>query len=35
MSEELPGRPVRVTSISFSCRPLEAIVDVVEAEARK
>jgi len=35
MSKELPGRPVRVTSISFSCRPLETIVDVVEAEAKK
>jgi hypothetical protein len=35
MTEELPGRPVRVTSISFSCRPLEAIVDVVEAEAKR
>lgn len=33
MTEQLPGRPVRVTSISFGIRPLEAIIDTVEAEA--
>jgi predicted amidohydrolase len=33
VSEASTGRPVRVTSISFDCRPLEAIVDIVEAEA--
>jgi predicted amidohydrolase len=35
MSDEVAGRPVRVTSISFSCRPLEAIVDIVDQEASK
>ena len=35
MTEEVPGRPVRITSISFSCRPLEAIADIVEAEAER
>ena len=30
-----PGRPVRVTSISFSCRPLEAIIDVVDREGAR
>ncbi len=35
MTEQLPGRPVRVTSISFGIRPLEAIIDVVEAEAAR
>jgi predicted amidohydrolase len=30
-----PGRPVRVTSISFSCRPLQAIVDVVDREGER
>jgi predicted amidohydrolase len=29
------GRPVRITSISFSCRPLAAIVDVVAQEAAR
>lgn len=29
------GRPVRVTSISFSCRPLQAIVDVVDREGER
>jgi predicted amidohydrolase len=29
------GRPVRISSISFSCRPLEAIIDTVEAEAAR
>lgn len=29
------GRPVRITSISFSCRPLAAIIDVVEQEAAR
>ncbi|MGN6102630.1 MAG: carbon-nitrogen hydrolase family protein [Devosia sp.] len=35
MSEQMPGRPVRVTSISFSCRPLDAVAPIVEAEAAK
>lgn len=35
MTEHAAGRPVRVTSISFGVRPLEAIVDVVEAEAAR
>lgn len=35
MNEQLPGRQVRVTSISFGVRPLEAIVDVIEAEAER
>lgn len=35
MTEQLPGRTVRVTSISFGVRPLEAIVDIVEAEAAR
>ena len=35
MSEPLPGRPVQITSISFSCRPLDAIAQIVEAEAAK
>jgi predicted amidohydrolase len=30
-----PGRRVRITSISFSCRPLEAIVDVVDREGAR
>jgi predicted amidohydrolase len=30
-----PGRPVRITSLSFSCRPLEAIVDVVDREGAR
>jgi predicted amidohydrolase len=30
-----PGRPVRITSISFSCRPLQAIVDVVDREGAR
>lgn len=30
-----PGRPVHIVSISFSCRPLTAIVDVVEREAAR
>lgn len=29
------GRPVRITSISFSCRPLEAVVDVVDREGAR
>lgn len=29
------GRPVRVTSLSFSCRPLEAIIDLVDAEGAR
>lgn len=28
-----PGRSARIASISFSCRPLEAVFDVVEREA--
>jgi predicted amidohydrolase len=32
---ETVGRPVRITSISFSCRPLDAIIGTVEAEARR
>lgn len=35
MTDHLPGRTVRVTSVSFGVRPLEAIVDVVEAEAAR
>lgn len=35
MTEYQAGRPVRVTSISFGVRPLEAIVDIVEAEAAR
>jgi len=35
VSEPLPGRPVQITSISFSCRPLDAIAQIVEAEAAK
>lgn len=35
MTEQHIGRPVRVTSISFGVRPLEAIVDIVEAEASR
>lgn len=35
MTEQLSGRPVRVTSIGFSCRPLAAISDIVEAEAAR
>lgn len=35
MTEHAAGRPVRVTSISFGVRPLEAIVDIVEAEAAR
>jgi predicted amidohydrolase len=30
-----PGRPVRVTTISFSCRPLHAIVDIVDREGER
>lgn len=30
-----PGRPVRVTSISYSCRPLEAVADVVDREGAR
>ena len=30
-----PGRPVRITSIGFGCRPLEAIVDVVDREGAR
>jgi hypothetical protein len=32
---EPSGRPVQITSISFSCRPLEAIAQIVESEAAK
>jgi predicted amidohydrolase len=35
MKEQPIGRPVRVTSISFGIRPLEAIIDVIEAEAAR
>jgi predicted amidohydrolase len=35
VSEPLPGRPVQITSISFSCRPLEAIAQIVDSEAAK
>jgi len=35
MTEYQAGRQVRVTSISFGVRPLEAIVDIVEAEAAR
>jgi predicted amidohydrolase len=35
VSNPLPGRPVQITSISFSCRPLEAVAQIVEAEAAK
>lgn len=35
MTDHAAGRPVRVTSISFGVRPLEAIVDIVEAEAAR
>jgi predicted amidohydrolase len=35
MAESETGRPVRIASISFSCRPLEAIVDVVDREGAR
>lgn len=35
MTSPTIGRPVRITSISFSCRPLEAIAGIVEAEAAR
>lgn len=31
----VPGRPVRITSISFSCRPLAAVVAVVDREGAR
>jgi hypothetical protein len=35
MTKGAIGRPVRISSISFSCRPLEAIVDIVEQEGTR
>lgn len=35
MDQAQTGRPVRVTSISFGCRPLEAIAGIVNAEAER
>jgi predicted amidohydrolase len=35
VTEPEPGRPVRITSLSFSCRPLEEIVDVVDREGAR
>jgi beta-ureidopropionase len=35
MTSNEPGRPVRITSVSFSCRPLDAIVDIVGDEGAR
>jgi predicted amidohydrolase len=35
MTTESVGRPVRITSISFSCRPLEAIIKTVDQEGAR
>ena len=35
MTSNESGRPVRITSVSFSCRPLGAIVDIVDAEGAR
>jgi predicted amidohydrolase len=35
MTSNQSGRPVRISSVSFSCRPLGAIVDIVDAEGAR
>lgn len=35
MTTNTTGRPVRITSVSFSCRPLEAVVDIVDKEGAR
>jgi predicted amidohydrolase len=35
MTSNKSGRPVRITSVSFSCRPLDAIVDIVDEEGAR
>jgi predicted amidohydrolase len=35
MTYNKSGRPVRIASVSFSCRPLDAIVDIVDEEGAR